>query len=179
MPRMVAMAVSWVKLELELANFRANSVSIPVLPASMEVTTLADLGDTPHNRRRLYDLNKSCSADIPGRGDFFTYEEYVERRFETASFRPDGQIVLMNRTDMAGMCAVSYCPGKAWAFIEMTGALPGYRRRGLATLLKVHALAAARRWGAQTVRTIHHPANRPIIGANRKLGFTDAAFDLS
>ena len=64
------------------------------------------------------------------------------------------------------------------AFIEMTGILRSYRRRGLATALKRYAINKARTWGATTIRTVNHPANRPIIEANRKLGFHEADFDL-
>jgi GNAT superfamily N-acetyltransferase len=60
----------------------------------------------------------------------------------------------------------------------MTGILRSYRRRGLATALKRYAINKARTWGATTIRTVNHPANRLIIEANRKLGFHEADFDL-
>jgi GNAT superfamily N-acetyltransferase len=60
----------------------------------------------------------------------------------------------------------------------MTGILRPYRRRGLATALKRYAIEQARTWGATTIRTVNHPMNRPIIDANRKLGFHEADFDL-
>jgi hypothetical protein len=66
-------AVDWVKLELHLGNVRYDD---PLrLPERMSITTLAVLGDTSANRHRIYQLNKACSADIPGRGEFFSYEE--------------------------------------------------------------------------------------------------------
>jgi len=77
---------------------------------------------------------------------------------------------------MVGLCAISH-PQRDRAFIEMTGILRSYRRRGLATALKRYALEQARSWGASTVRTVNHPTNRPIIDANRKLGFLESDFD--
>lgn len=35
--------------------------------AGLEFATMAELGDTPDHRRALYELNKTCSADIPDR----------------------------------------------------------------------------------------------------------------
>jgi GNAT superfamily N-acetyltransferase len=177
MARVAGVVVDWVKLELDLRQFHADSVDVPELPGRLRISTLAALGDTSHHRRLLYELNKTCSADIPGRGAFFSYDEYIDQRFETPGFRPDGQILLIEGYDMAGMCALSYRPDRTWAFIEMTGVVPAYRKRGFATLLKVHALSAAQRWGARMVRTVNHPANEPIIAANRKLGFEDADFE--
>jgi len=62
-------AVDWVKLELHLGNVRQQGETVR-LPDQMSITTLADLGDTSPNRHRIYHLNKACSADIPGRGEF-------------------------------------------------------------------------------------------------------------
>jgi GNAT superfamily N-acetyltransferase len=169
-------AVDWVKLELHLGNVRYDE---PLrLPERMSITTLAVLGDTSANRRRIYQLNKACSADIPGRGQFFSYEEYAQRRFAGLGFRPDGQVLLLDGDAMVGLCALSLAPGRDWAFIEMTGILRPYRRRGLATDVKRYAIEQARTWGATTIRTVNHPTNRPIIDANRKLGFHEADFDL-
>ena len=170
------MGLDPVKLELDLAGFDPLAVPVPRLRPPLRVTTLAELQDTPGNRHRIYELNKACSADIPERGEFFSYAEYVERRFETDTFRADGQILVIDEDTMTGMCAVSYREDRSWAFIEMTGVLPSHRRRGLATLLKVNALTTAQRWGARTVRTINHPANNPILTANRRLGFRVADF---
>ena len=169
--------VDWVKLELDLGAIRDDG---PVLlPDAMSITTLAVLGDTSINRRRIYRLNKACSKDIPGRGEFFSYQEYVRRRFAGLGFRPDGQVLLLDEAAMVGLCALSFVPGRDWAFFEMTGILRPYLRRGLATALKRYAIDQARTWGATSIRTVNHPANRPIIEANRKLGFHEADFDLA
>ena len=45
-------------------------------------TTMADLGDTAECRRALYELDQACSADIPGQGAFYTFDEYVEQRMK-------------------------------------------------------------------------------------------------
>jgi hypothetical protein len=64
---------SWTRLKLELRVFDREQFA-PLLrrfeTAGICWTTMAELGDTSASRRRLYELNKTCSADIPERGDF-------------------------------------------------------------------------------------------------------------
>jgi GNAT superfamily N-acetyltransferase len=171
-------AVEWVRLELDLERFDAAGPVFDV-PDGVTLTDMAELGDGPTERRRLYELNKTCSADIPDRGAFFSFEEYVAVRLDVPAARPDGQVVALDTAgDMVGLCMLSHLPGRSWAFVEMTGVLRPYRRRGLAGAMKVRGLRAARSWGASTVRTVHHPSNHAIIAANRALGFEDATFDL-
>lgn len=68
----------WVQLELP------TDIALPASPASpsgVSLASIAELGDTEQLRRRVYELNKECAADIPGRGQFFSYDEYIQRRF--------------------------------------------------------------------------------------------------
>jgi mycothiol synthase len=53
---------------------------------------------------------------------------------------------------------------------DLTGVLREYRRRGIATALKVHALAAAQRYGADSIRT-HNEEHNPMYILNLALGF--------
>jgi GNAT superfamily N-acetyltransferase len=58
-----------------------------------------------------------------------------------------GKYCLLDGDVMVGLCALSFAPERDWAFIEMTGILRPYRRRGLATALKRYAIEQARSWG--------------------------------
>ena len=97
--------VDWVKLELDLGNVRHDRPLL--LPDDISITTLAVLGDTSANRHQIYRLNKACSADIPGAREFFSYQEYAQRRFTGLGFRPDGQVLLLNEDAMVGLCALT------------------------------------------------------------------------
>lgn len=170
--------VDWVKLELHLGEEGAVAKGLAALPQGLTIRTLADRGDTEDTRRQVYDLNKACSADIPGRGEFFTFEEYVARRFDSPAFRPDGLFLLDHDGRLVGLCALSWKPDTDWAFIEMTGVLREYRRRGFARALKAATIARAHEWGVSSVRTVNHPTNTPIIASNEALGFRLADFPL-
>ncbi|MBT2447976.1 hypothetical protein J7F03_12980 [Streptomyces sp. ISL-43] len=72
-----------VRLELDVRSFAAarfTPYANRCRAAGIDFTTLAELGDGPRERRALYELNKECSADIPERGAFHSYEEYVRLR---------------------------------------------------------------------------------------------------
>lgn len=69
------------RFEEYVARARAGGVSF---------TTMAALGDGPAGRRALYELNKECSADIPARGEFHTFDAYTRLRLEVPSYDPRG-----------------------------------------------------------------------------------------
>ena len=55
-----------------------------------------------------------------------------------------------------------------WNF---TGVHPNYRKRGLATAVKVQMLTVARARGIERLHTENHADNAPMLAVNRKLGF--------
>ncbi|MFE5852579.1 GNAT family N-acetyltransferase [Streptomyces sp. NPDC056500] len=172
------MVQQWVRLELDVRAFdreRFNGQVERCRKEGLVLTTLAELGDAPEHRRTLYELNRECSADIPGRGEFYSYEEYVKQRLEVASFDPRGVVIALDGDTWIGMAATSH-HGR-FVFNEMTGVIAPHRRRGLSIAMKTFGLDFARLHGVHTVRTVHHPANTRAIAMNRALGFVDAHWE--
>jgi GNAT superfamily N-acetyltransferase len=134
-------------------------------------TTLADLGDTLENRRLLYELNKRCSADIPGRGPFFSFEEYCRWRFESHAYTPSGVILALDGDSWIGLSAATHHQHEGFVFNEMTGVVREYRRRGLAIALKLLVVRFARSVGVEWVRTFNDAENKAMMGVNRRLGY--------
>ncbi|QHY93666.1 Acetyltransferase (GNAT) family protein [Streptomyces sp. S4.7] len=133
---------------------------------------MAAVGDTAEHRRALYDLNSTCSADIPQRGEFYTFGEYVTQRIETPAYDPRGVVLALDGGSWIGMATTSIQP-EGHAFSEMTGLLAGYRGRGISLAMKLLAIGFARSQGARRLRTFHHPDNAAAIGMNRRLGFVN------
>lgn len=152
--------IEWVRLELPAHVVLPDP---PPLTPGVLLASMADLGDGDRLRHQVYELNKGCSADIPDRGEFFTYDRYEQQRFKADGFRADATVLAVAGDELVGMCAISQRPGRDWAFIEMTGVRRSHRRLGLATALKIEAIRRARGAGATVVRTIHHPDNAAII----------------
>ncbi|MFD8691084.1 GNAT family N-acetyltransferase [Streptomyces sp. NPDC059651] len=168
------MANQWVRLELDLSAFDTDRFERYVTTCRDEgirLTTLAELGDTPEHRRALYELNKECSADIPERGEFFSYEEFCARRFDVPSYDPRGVVIARDGDDWIGMAATSR--HEHFLFNEMTGVRASYRGRGISIAMKTYGMGFARLCGIRRVRTFHHPANDSAIGMNRAMGYAD------
>jgi RimJ/RimL family protein N-acetyltransferase len=169
--------VEWVRLKLDLDAFddaRFEPYLRNCRQADVEFTTMAAVGDAAEHRRALYDLNKTCSADIPGRGEFYTFDEYLAQRIETPAYDPRGVILAVDGGSWVGMAATSIRP-EGHAFSEMTGVLASHRGRGISLAMKLLAIEYARSAGVRRLRTLHHPGNASAIGMNRRLGFVDDA----
>ena len=134
--------------------------------------SLAEVGNTTENRRRLYELNRSCALDIPGSdGTFPGFEDFSKNVFEESWFRAEGQILAVDGQRWAGLSAVGYFPANHSAYNMFTGVERDYRGRHLALALKVLANRFARSLGAVYVRTNNDSKNAPILSVNRKLGY--------
>ena len=174
------MTPHWVKLELDARTFdpeRFRGYAERCQAAGIRLATLADLGDTTVHRRALYELNKECSADIPGRGAFYTFDEYVERRIDVPSFDPRGVVIALDDGVWCGMAATSDHRSAGYVFNEMTGVRAAYRRRGISVAMKTAGIGFGAHCGVDRIRTVHHPANTAVIEMNRRLGFVDAEWD--
>ena len=174
------MDVKWVRLELDLMGYHPPPSDPDLAATAVRLATMADLGDNDESRYRLFELNRECSADIPGRGPFHTWEQYRERRLEVPWFDPQAVSIAVDGEDWVGMAAFTAHPDPpdgGHLFSEMTGVVRRWRRRGLATALKAHNIEVARRSGLNMMRTVHHPGNTAMIALNRQLGFVDASWD--
>lgn len=83
-------------------------------------TTMVELGDHEANHRRLYELNRLCSADIPERGEFYTYDEYHAARIER-DYEPSTTVIALDDGAWVGMSAASDHHDEGFFFNEMTG----------------------------------------------------------
>ena len=168
-----------VKLKLDVNSFDERDFALifqtPQL-RDVTFTTMRELGDNEKNRRKLYELNKVCSADIPGRGEFFIYEEFCKRRYG-AHYDPAGAILAQHRADWIGLSVTSNWSQKGFVFAEMTGVLREYRRKGVALAMKIHGIRFAKSVGAEFVYATHGSDNHKAIGMNRSLGFVDTEWE--
>lgn len=167
----------WVTRELDVNAFDAARFATYVKrcrDASIRLTTMAELGDTARQRRMLYELNKECSADIPDRGEFHTFDEYIERRIEVPSYDPRGVVIALDDDVWCGLSATSDHRSSGCVFNEMTGVKAVYRGRGIALAMKAFGTGFAALCGVDRIRTIHHPGNTAVIAMNRRLGYVDA-----
>ena len=178
-PSQPTTAIEWVKLQLDVDAFdlaRFQPYVDRCRASGIRLTTLSELGDTPEHRRALYELNKECSADIPQRGEFFTYEEFHRRRFDAPGYDPRGVVLALDGDAWIGMAATSDHRVSGFVFNEMTGVRAPYRRRGISVAMKTYGIGFPGLCGVSTVRTFHHPLNVSAIAMNRAMGYVDATW---
>jgi RimJ/RimL family protein N-acetyltransferase len=176
----VAKAHSWVKLELDVSSFDASKFASHIercLREGINFSRISDLGDDDLNRGRLFELNRECSADIPGRGVFYTREEYFVERIAVTTYNPRGVMIARQGGQWLGMAAISDCREEGYVFSAMTGVRKDFRGRGIAMAMKVLGVSFVRECGVDVVRTVHHPENSSMIALNKRLGYVEGQWD--
>jgi GNAT superfamily N-acetyltransferase len=101
---------------------------------------MADLGDTAEYRKALYELDRTCAADIPDHGEFWKFDEYLGQRLRSPGYDPRGVVLAVSTGVPIGMSATGLRLDEGCAVSEMTGVRPGYRGRGISIALKLRAL---------------------------------------
>jgi L-amino acid N-acyltransferase YncA len=152
----------------------------PILQAlkaqGFRFTHMAELGDTPEARRKLYVLNNSAAATDPGSDGvppWASFEEFEKNVCNSSWYHPDGQIVAIDtHTDeWAAMSAITVFKGADHAYNLFTGTDIRYRGHKLAQAVKALALRKARAFGVGAVRTSHNSENAAMIAIDTKLGY--------
>ena len=142
--------------------------------AGVRFFSMADLGNAEEAQRRLHALNEHLGLDVPGqhREHGRTFDAFQREVFQTAWYRPEGQIVAVTGDDeWIGLSAAGYFAETSSAYNMMTGVVPAYRGRGVALALKLLVIRAAQHWGAAYTRTNNDSENAPMLAVNRKLGY--------
>ncbi len=160
-------------LDLERFDETPFSACIAALnEAGIQFRSLADFGDSPEARRKLYEVNRITAEQIPGySGHFMPFEEFEKEICGSEWFRPDGQLMAMDGDECIGLSAVRLYPESRSSYNLMTGVVAPYRGRKIALALKLLAIRYARANGSLTMRTHNDSKNEPMLAINRKLGY--------
>ena len=143
-----------------------------VAEAGIRVHSLADFGDTPDARKKLYEVNAITDRDVPGWiGPGLSFEEFNEWVYEAGWYRPEGQLLAADGDRWIGISAIRLYPESQQAFNVHTGVIREYRRRHIALALKLAAVRYARNQGARSLSTHNDSTNGPMLALNRKLGY--------
>jgi GNAT superfamily N-acetyltransferase len=160
--------------ELDLTSFDETRY-LPDITAlensGIRFCALADFPDTLETRHKLYDLNTSDMLENSNTSTPWTYSLFEKFVFQAPWFRPEGQLLAVDGDQWIGMAAVVLLPETGSAYNEYTRVLRPYRRRKIATSLKVLSARYVRQNGAQRLLTDSNLRNAPILAINRKLGY--------
>ena len=129
----------------------------------------------PRCVEKLYELTTLLSQDDPARGQIVP-AEYNAREalmwLEMPYVIPDAYFIAKHGDEYVGVSDVSLFEALPRGLTQgFTGVKREYRRRGLATALKVCGIAYAQSHGYQIIQSFNKPEHVGIRALNEKLGF--------
>lgn len=164
--------------ELEVKAFDISAYApllVRLAEAGIRLVSGADLDmEMPDRwRRELWGLHQTLLKDVPAVVPYtlISYQEYEASVIEHPSFYTDACFFALDGDLFVGL---SYLRVRSENPQELetgiTGVLREYRRRGIATALKVKAAAFAQQVGADRIMTMNEEKN-PMYQLNVQLGF--------
>jgi GNAT superfamily N-acetyltransferase len=162
--------------ELDLTTWDASrfaGVAEKVRKSGIEILPASELAERdPDWQRKAWELHGEIIPDVPD-DDTLVNEpfEVFRKSFDHPDFIPEGYFLALDGDRWIGMSSVwnrRNKPGELYT--RLTGVVRDYRRRGVATALKVRAHEFARSSGAETIVT-DNEENNPMYGLNVMLGF--------
>ena len=147
---------------------RASAEGITIKSAAQ----LAGAG-TPDWQARIHEVEMQTLADVPMTDVFTppTFEDWSRMTLESPNFEPNGYFVAVDGDTFVATSALWRGARETSLETGLTGVLSDYRRKGIATALKLHALAYAKKAGVAEVRTDNATTNRAMLSINELLGF--------
>jgi GNAT superfamily N-acetyltransferase len=134
----------------------------------------------PEWMQKLWNLQWEIKQDVPGTGQAREmFEEFKKRVNDANHYDPGAHFAAVHQTDADGNDAGSYVGMTRLTYnkvdptlgsTHLTGVVRSYRRRGVATALKVHAIRIAKAQGVRRIDTMNHEDN-PMLALNIHLGF--------
>jgi RimJ/RimL family protein N-acetyltransferase len=159
---------------LDLTTFEEGDLTATVArvrATGVQLMSLVDAGDGDVPLRALYAINRTASVDDPASdGTFPDYETWLSAVVGSAGFQREGQFVAAVGDRYVGLAVVSV-EDDLNAVSDIAGVDPAYRRRGIATALKLLTLRHARAAGAARIETENDERNHAMLALNRKLGY--------
>jgi GNAT superfamily N-acetyltransferase len=139
------------------------------------IRTYAELAGDPERDRKLYELDRDLSRDVPSPEPQtpLSYEFFIERILADPDLLPDALYVAIDAATgtYAGLGQLWHSQGSADLYNGLTGVRRDYRRRGIALALKLRGIAYARAQGRPTIKTWNETNNCAMIAINDALGF--------
>lgn len=161
---------------LQVAQFdeRPFLASLEAMDAAgVRFFSLADVGDAREARERLWSLERTVALDVPGGSEASSrpFEIWERQVVESGHYLAEGELVAAHGDEWIGMAALLDYPESGVMYHGITGVLPAFRGKGLATALKLLAIRLARARGVKMLRTNNDAENAPMLAINRKLGY--------
>jgi mycothiol synthase len=123
--------------------------------------------------RDVFDLEVRAQTGEPGFDlGILTYERFVANEIETGDALDHGSVLALDGQKLVGVCRLGRQPSvPSQLHIGFTGVQPEYRRRGIASALKLRTVEFGRAHGFAEIRTENDTTNAAMLHINAALGF--------
>lgn len=158
--------------ELDLTTLDLKESNTTGLPDGVELLTFPKL-DSPEFRREFHDLFELVRKDIPRssppvRLEFADFERLV---IEEPNFLSEGLVCALGQGMLIGFSGGFRHATPQMYDVWLTAVHPAWRRRGIATVLKVEAARWASQNGFEKIHTAQDTRNQPMLAINERAGF--------
>ena len=162
-------------LVLKLEDFDATPFagSIEKLESQgFSFKTIDQLHDDPDRDQKLCDLCNVVGDDVPLGlvNTHITLEQFRKSFLEISWAREEAFVIAIFDGQYVGVNNLGV-DSNGNSFVDITGVLPAFRGRGLASALKLLGIEWARSQGIKEMFTNNDAINTPMIAVNEKFGF--------
>ncbi len=137
-----------------------------VRASDLKITTYAELEHDPDRLMKLYKLDRTLWRDVPY-GETITdrsLEQFEKEEVQAPEFMPEACFIAVHGDEFVGYSNMTQTGN--YFDIEMTGVLPAYRGKGVATVLKLCDIRYAQAHGNRELWTVNDSINM----RERKIG---------
>ncbi|HAR43438.1 MAG TPA: hypothetical protein DCS07_12540 [Bdellovibrionales bacterium] len=141
------------------------------------IKSLKEVGRSPEFDRALHTLDNELTGDIPclANANPLPFEQFVAAALDEKLNPPGGMLIAFAGAQIVGYSGIFADANALKGGIKMTGVRREWRGKGIAKVLKLCLIKAARDLGFEELETANDETNAPILGLNRKLGFKEAS----
>jgi GNAT superfamily N-acetyltransferase len=136
--------------------------------------SLVELSETdPDWKQKLYEMDWTIVLDMPAPDVLTkpTFEHFEKTTLQNPDFLPAGWFIALDGDQYVGESSLWKSSTDDSLYVGATGVLREYRRRGIATALKIYAIEYAASVGCPLLKTWNAQSNRAMLSINEALGF--------
>lgn len=161
------------RLNIATANLDSLSERLEKLSAQgIEIRSYADCSDDPERDQKFYTIHTTIDVDIPMETPVvpLPYEQWKANVIEHPQFLADGSFIAIHEGQYVGISS-QFRFIEDMVYVELTGTLADYRRKGISTALKLCGIRYAKEQNIPRVGTTNDAVNEGILAINKNLGF--------